>query len=100
MIIYNVTMKVDWTICEEWLQWMQNKYIPKMIDTGCFEKHQFVQLLQIDDTEGPTFAAQYYATTFSNYDHYLKTYAPSFNDILREKWGDKCLAFSTLMKVI
>ncbi len=38
MIIYNVTMKVDWTIAEEWLQWMQEIYIREIISTGCFDE--------------------------------------------------------------
>ncbi|MBA4139164.1 MAG: DUF4286 family protein [Segetibacter sp.] len=100
MMIYNVTMKVDWTIAEEWLQWMQEIYIREIISTGCFEKYQFVQLLQVDDTEGPTFAAQYYARTLGNYNHYLQNHASDFNDVIGKKWGDKCIAFGTLMKVM
>ena len=100
MIIYNVTMKVDWTISKEWLRWMQETYIPEIISTRCFEKHLFVQLLQVDDTEGPTFAAQYYAKTISNYNRYLQNHAFAFNDVISKKWGDKCLSFGTLMKVM
>ncbi len=56
----------------EWLQWMQDIYIPKIISTGCFEKHQFVQLMKIDETEGPTFATQYFAQTLGDYNRYLQ----------------------------
>ena len=100
MIIYNVTMKVDWNIADQWVQWMQLKYIPGIISTGCFEKHQFVQLLQVDDTEGPTFAAQYYAKNMGDYNYYVQNHAHDFSDIISKKWGDKCIAFGTLMKVM
>jgi hypothetical protein len=93
-------MKVDWNIADEWVKWMQTNYFPEIIGTGCFEKHQFVQLLQVDETEGPTFAAQYYANTLNNYNDYLQNFASDFNNTLSRKWGDKCIVFGTLMKVI
>ena len=100
MIVYNVTMKVDWSIAEDWLQWMQDVYIPEIIGTGYFEKHQFVRLLDVDETEGPTYAVQYYSVSVDRYNNYIKKYAPTFSRQLSNQWGDKCLAFSTLMQVV
>ena len=31
MFIYNVTVKVDWSIHEAWVQWMLNEHMPEMI---------------------------------------------------------------------
>ena len=36
MFIYNVTVKVDWSIHDAWVQWMLNEHMPEMIKTGCF----------------------------------------------------------------
>jgi hypothetical protein len=100
MVIYNVTMKVDWEIVEAWLQWMQQTYIPEVVGTGCFERHQFVRLLEVDDAEGPTYAAQYYSMNVTNYNTYVELYAASLSKLLSDRWGEKCLAFGTLMQVI
>ncbi len=100
MIIYNITIKVEWSIAEEWIQWMQGVYIPNVLSTGCFEKHQFVRLLQVDETEGPTYASQYYASALSKYDHYLQYYAPSLGKQIEDKWGEKYVDFRTLMQVV
>lgn len=100
MIIYNITIKVDWSIAEDWLQWMQHVHIPEIIETGCFDKHQLVRLLQVDETEGPTYAAQYYAPTLTKYDLYLQNHAPAFCKKATEKWGEKYIDFRTLMQVI
>jgi hypothetical protein len=100
MIIYNVTMKVDWSVAGEWLQWMQAIYIPDIIGTGCFQKHQFVRLLEVDETEGPTYAAQYFAESMVKYNEYVQTYAPDFRKTMATKWGDKCIAFGTVMKTV
>jgi len=100
MIIYNITIKVDWTIAEDWAAWMQDFLIPEVLGTGCFERHQFVRLLQVDETEGPTYAIQYYAATLSKYDYYLQHHAPAFRKQVADKWGEKYIDFRTLMQVI
>ena len=61
MIIYNITIKVQPSIKNDWLQWLQNEHIPGMIQTGCFTKATILHLLEIDDSEGPTYAVQYFA---------------------------------------
>lgn len=93
-------MKVEWSIAQEWLQWMQDTYIRQIIGTQCFAEHQFVQLMQIDETEGPTFATQYFAKTSHDYNRFLQYHSSNFSTLISNKWGDKCIAFGTLMKVV
>lgn len=100
MIIYNITIKIDWSIAEDWVVWMKTSHIPEVIGTGCFENHQFVRLLQVDETDGPTYATQYYAATLTKYDFYLQHHAPALREKVAEKWGAKYVDFRTLMKVI
>lgn len=100
MIIYNITVKVEWSVAEDWVKWMRETHIPLVLDTRCFEKHQLVRLLQVDETEGPTYAIQYYAATLSKYDHYLQHYAPFFREQAKDKWGEKYVDFRTLMQVV
>ena len=56
MIIYNVTIKVDASIADAWLQWLLREHIPDMLHTGCFRSHRVVRLMEVDDSEGPTYA--------------------------------------------
>ena len=56
--------------------------------------------MQVDETEGPTYAAQYYAPTLTKYDYYLQHYAPAFRKKVSEKWGEKYVDFRTLMQVV
>src|ERR1043165_1842011 len=100
MLIYNVTTKVDWSIADEWLQWMQEIHMPEVTGTGCFQKYQLVRLLEVDDEEGPTYAAQYFAASKTAYDDYIKHYAPAFKKQITGKWGDKYIAFRSLMEVV
>ena len=100
MIVYNITMKVEWSIAEDWLKWMQEVYITGVLATGYFEKHQFVRLLDVDETDGPTYAVQYYSPSLDEYDKFVKQNAPAFSETLHKQWGDKCIAFGTLMQLI
>jgi hypothetical protein len=99
MVIYNVTIKVEWAIAEDWLHWMKSIHLPEMLATGCFEKHQLVRLLQVDETEGPTYAVQYFAPTLMKYDEYLQRHAPDLRQKTIDKWGEKFIAFRTLMQM-
>ena len=100
MIIYNVTIKIEWSVADEWLKWMKEIHIPDILLTNCFEKYQFVRLLQVDETEGPTYAVQYFCALLSKYDFYLQHYAPQFRKEAANKWGEKYIDFSTLMQVV
>lgn len=100
MFIYNVTIKINWQIADEWKQWMQEEHLPEVMATGCFQRFQFVRLLQIDEEEGPTYAAQYYAASLSDYDDYIQQHAPLLRQKTIDKWGDGFIAFRTLMEII
>lgn len=100
MLIYNVTIKVDESIATDWVQWMRQEHIPNIMDTGCFAEYKMVRLLDIDDSEGPTYAVQYFATTMDDYQQYLRQHAPRIRKESIDKWGDRFIAFRTLMEVV
>jgi len=99
-LIYNVTIKVDWSIHEEWLSWMKTEHIPQVLATQCFQKQQLVRLLETDETEGPTYAAQYYAQDRLAYETYLQSFAPALRQAGFDKWGNKFIAFRSLMQIV
>jgi len=69
--IYNITLQVEWSIYEAWLQWMPGIHIPEVMNTGCFTKYQFVRIMETDETSGPTYAVQYYTESKANYNRYI-----------------------------
>jgi Domain of unknown function (DUF4286) len=100
MIIYNVTIKVADTIATAWLEWMQQKHIPDVIATGCFTHATVLRLLDVDDTEGPTYAIQYFAESRALYNLYIEKYAPTMREKGYAKWGDGFIAFRSVMQVV
>ena len=100
MYIYNVTIKIDNSIHEGWLQWMKEIHIPAVMKTGCFEKFVFVRVLETDESEGPTYAAQYFAISKARYNRYIDLYSAELRQDGLNKWGNRFFAFRTLMEVI
>ncbi len=99
-IIYNVTVKVEEPIADEWLQWMLQEHIPDVMQTDCFMHYKMVRLLEVDDSEGPTYAIQYTAESKADYNHYIEIYAPALRQKTIDKWGEHFTAFRSLMQVV
>jgi hypothetical protein len=68
--------------------------------TGMFTHHRILRLLDVDETEGPTYAFQYFASSKERYDHYISQFSPELRNKTYEKWGDQFIAFRSLMEVV
>lgn len=100
MIIYNVTIKLDEAIHEPWLAWLQDQHIPDVLATGCFTKATALRLLEVDDSEGPTYAIQYFAESKANYNRYIEKFAPEMRQRSFDKWGNGFVAFRSVMAIV
>jgi hypothetical protein len=98
--IYNVTMKVDRHIAESWLTWLQQEHIPEIMNTGCFTDFVILRLIEVDESEGPTYAVQYHVASKADYNRYIAQYAPDMRKRSYDKWGDSFIAFRTVMQVV
>lgn len=100
MIIYNVTVKVEAAIADEWLQWLLHDHIASMMNTNCFIDYKVVRLLEIDDSEGPTYAIQYFADSKADYNRYIEIHSSKMQKVSFEKWADRFIAFRSVMEVV
>lgn len=100
MIIYNVTIQVSARIAESWLQWLLEEHIPDVISTGCFTGHRVLRLLEVDESEGPTYAVQYDAASKSDYNRYIAIHSAAMRKKGFDKWGDSFIAFRSVMEVV
>ena len=100
MYIYNVTTQVKEFIHVEWLEWMRNDFIPEMIATELFSHYRIVKILDIDESDGPTYAIQYFTDNRAKYDQFVQIYSDKLSQKAIEKWKDKIFSFRSLMEVI
>ncbi len=100
MIIYNVTIKLEEAIHEPWLNWMKSEHIPDVINTGCFTKATMLRLLEIDDSDGPTYAIQYFADSKEHYDRYIEKFSTAMRQKLAARFGNGFVAFRSVMQAV
>lgn len=100
MFIYNVTLKIDWSIHEAWVKWMKEEHMPEVMNTGCFTHSQLLRMLETDEKEGPTYAAQYFAESKTDYNRYIEIHATTMRQKVFDLWGDRFIAFRSLMQIV
>ncbi|HRO41791.1 MAG TPA: DUF4286 family protein [Flavipsychrobacter sp.] len=99
MIIYNVTVKIESALAGAWVNWMKTEHIPDLMKTGLFLDYRLCRLLEQDETEGITYSVQYFCKSLEQYDTYISEYAPAMRDKGFQKFGNRFIAFRTVMQV-
>lgn len=101
MIIYNVTVNVENNTKDEWLKWMKEVHIPDVINTGLFQGHKFLRLLNEEENNtGTTFAIQYFCESMQKLQEYMGQHAPALQKEHTERYKDKFVAFRTLLEEV
>jgi len=99
MFLYNVTLILDATAAEEWLQWMQDIHIPQVMATGMFVSNRLLKVVD-SPNEGVTYCSQYVVETLDNYNKYQETFAPALQAELNERFKNRFVAYRSLMEFV
>jgi hypothetical protein len=101
-IIYNVTVNVDDDIHQEWLTWMREVHIPEVMATGLFLSNRMLRVVtQLgEEDSGTTYAIQYTLKEIKDFLTYSDNYAPALRQKTLDKYGNKAIAFRTLLEVV
>ncbi|WP_338731967.1 DUF4286 family protein [Mangrovimonas cancribranchiae] len=99
MIIYNVTVNIDDSIHDEWLNWIKN-HIPVVLSTGLFTEAKLTKVLVEEDMGGTTYSIQYRAKSKEALQEYYKNHADAMRQDGVKRFADKMLAFRTELEVI
>lgn len=100
MIIYNVTIKVDPVIANDWLKWLNDEHIPDILATGCFTKARVFHLLEMEESDGPTYSVQYEAANKGDYERYLSSFATDMRKKATDKWHNQFIAFRSVLELV
>ena len=100
MILYNVTINIDDTVHDQWLNWMQEKHIPEVLATGKFSAARMVKVLVEEEMGGTTYATQYTTDSKATLDKYYQEDAPRLREEGQRLFTDKMMVFRTELEVI
>ena len=90
---------MDNDIADEWRTWMQREHIPAVMATGFFEKYKICRLISHKEPDETTFAIQYFATDMASLHRYTVQHAPRLQLEHQTRYGDKVVAFRTMLDV-
>lgn len=99
MIIYNVTVNVDESHHEEWVNWMKTVHIPDVMNTGMFVEHRFSKILAFEEG-GKSYSIQYLCKDMATLEQYQRDHAPRLQQEHTKRYDGKFAAFRTLLEVI
>ncbi|MBT0607840.1 DUF4286 family protein [Aequorivita echinoideorum] len=99
MYIYNVTINIEESIHERWLDWMKNEHIPAMLATGKFSKALMTRVMVEEEMGGVTYAVQY---TTENKEMLEKYYAENADELRAQskQFAGKFVSFRTELEIV
>jgi hypothetical protein len=99
MVLYNVTVSIDNSVHEDWLQWMRSTHIPEVMETGCFIESR-ISRVHGEEEGGMTFAITYVSPSDEHLKKYEKEHALALQKDHSSKFQGKFAAFRTTLSVI
>ena len=100
MILYSVTVNIDRTIEQDWLQWMKTIHIPEIMATGLPLANKLLRLLTEIENEGTTYSCQYYFQTMEDYFTYQQLHSPELQQKHHDRYANKYVSFRTLLEEV
>lgn len=99
MILYNVTINIDESVHQEWMQWMRETHIPEVLATGCFLEGRLSRI-QGEEEGGVTFSIMYLSPSQEKYDEYQQKHAPALQADHNQRYNGRFAAFRTVLNVV
>lgn len=98
-VIYNVTVSINPTVEEAWVDYMCSTHIPEVIATGCFMECRMSKMNNEEDG-ACTYAMTYVAFGQEDLDRYQKNFAADLQKDHKDKFEGQFAAFRTTLNVI
>lgn len=99
MYIYNVTINIDESVHDRWLEWMKKEHIPAMLATGKFSKALMTRVLVEEEMGGITYSVQYTTDSKKTLEKYYSENAAHLRSQSKPFEG-KFVAFRTELEII
>ncbi len=99
-IIYSVTVKIETSVHDEWLGWMQQQHIPDVLKTGCFTGCRMLRLLNEQEDDGITYSIQYTCNRLADYETYRDRFSKQLQQQHLDRYEGRFVAFRTLLEQV
>ncbi len=100
MIIYNITINIHESVHDTWMAWINEFYIPGMLNTNKFNKARMVKVLVDEGMGGITYSIQFESPNAEVLNQFYREDADLFERESRKKFGELMLTFKTELALI
>ena len=100
MYIYNVTINIEESAHDQWLNWMKKTHIPAMLATGKFTKAKMCKVLVEEEMDGLTYSVQYSTADKATLERYYQEDADRLRQEITELFAGKFVAFRTELEIV
>ena len=99
MILYNVTVSIDYDVHQNWLKWMKEVHIPNVLATGLFIENKIAKI-HAEEEGGVSYSIQYLLKSWDNYHNYIDNFSLELQKEYHTKYGNKSVAFRTILEIV
>ncbi|MDR1699320.1 MAG: DUF4286 family protein [Prevotellaceae bacterium] len=100
MIIFNTTYCVPETIFGKWNTWLQEIYIPRMLETGYFIEPRVCKILNPAEDSDHSYSVQFSTENEESLLAWNEEFGEEFKNNFTGTFGNEVLYFSTLLEVL
>ena len=99
MYIYNVTINIDESVHDQWLDWMRKEHIPDMLATGKFTTALMSKVMVEEEMGGITYSVQYRTQSKALLQQYYEQDASRLR-AQTDRFKGKFVAFRTELEIV
>lgn len=93
MYVYSVFLTINIDIVVEWQNFMTQKHLQDVMNTGCFESYNFLKVDEYHSENGVNFRVDYFAKSKEELDEYLNKYTEDLRQDVLNRFGGKFTAY-------
>ena len=99
MILYNVTVSIDYDVHTNWLKWMKEVHVPNVLATGLFIENKIAKI-HAEEEGGVSYSIQYLLKSWEDYHNYKKNFSLELQKEYHAEYGNKSVAFRTVLEIL
>lgn len=100
MVIYNITIKVDWSIHNHFKSWIEEEVLESAKEISTVNSSKFLKLLDVDSSDGMTYCVQHYFDNLGDYNMYKMAEDIVFKNELADRYKDKLVLFTSVLSEV
>ena len=100
MIIINTTYHVSRMVEKEWLNWVNNIYLPKVISTGILQNSRLLRVFVEKEENAEVYALQFEVENFERLEYWSDHYSRELKNEMSDIFAERVLGFTTVMETL